>query len=219
MAIAVTVIGSNVTTNQATFTTTAPIAQGSLVVVGISCSSPQGGVTTGVTDATANVYTQAVATASNATLFGSGIYYCYTKIPLPTGTVFTGTTSGTLVLMEYILSITGANLGLDQTATQLSSAGGTSANMATPALRYKNEVACAIGRLNTSFTGWVEGAGFTPIVAANSIAFNNSIATTTAVTYAPSWTTSQPFAMSMATFANVPFSPRRNIIRITKRVF
>lgn len=173
---------------------------GSLIVVALLNQVQNQGVSS-LVDSAGNTYTQAESSALSLSYYSTSIWYCSNTLnDLPSGGTFTPTTTGGATVFIQAVAVSGANGGLDQTATE--NVTGTGFSLSTGALASASEIAFGAWNPSNLFGTYTEGAGFTTIIADNGfIVFSYDIVSTnTAITWAPSWTSSVAASPVLATF-------------------
>jgi hypothetical protein len=189
--------GSAVTTN-----VDAPI--GSLIIVEAVSSGSFDVSVTGCTLSDGDTLSQAVQSTPTASAVGVAIFYASnTAHDLASGASITCSSPGSAITVAAY-KISGANGGLDKVNSAVNATPTTSASIATAAMAVNSELVFpSVITGGCLFGTWTEGSGFTTLTNASGSAFANAyeiVSSTTAPTYAPSYSGSCGYSAVIATF-------------------
>lgn len=189
-----------------TATTSANILNGDLLIVYVGMWTSGGRTVTAVSDGTNN-YTKAQSATSSG--YSSEIWYKAGASAVSSGATlsvtFSGATSGVMV---SAIRVSGILLSSPLDAAPAGATGsGTSLSISSGVLAQPKEILVGATTLNSNPT-FTQSAGFTSV---GSTLFNAGIATsasfayqivqsTSSVSYAPSWSSSQPYAGTLVSF-------------------
>jgi hypothetical protein len=190
-------------------TLSAAISAGSLIVVAFYNANPDVTMTSVTDSSGTNTYT-IVQTPAVSGIYNVGFAYC---VNCPAGL----TTSSTITISgnceAAVFSISGANGGEDQSVTNNYAAQGsadTTLNMTTGTLGSASEIAFAIWQSleSSNPTSWTESTGFTNLLAGTGTSVTGNglglaydiVSSTTAITYAPSWSPAGGYCTALITF-------------------
>lgn len=204
----------------ATQKTTADAPAGSLICFFVTPNDFNNTITA-FSDGTANSYT-IVNSGLRVDTNTSCICYTYAKVDVPSGSSVTSNStgaSGYVMIDGFIVTgITNPPIDTNHTTT---AAANTTLTVATGVLASTTEIVVANLWFSANPGAVTEGTGFTSfdkVITTVDVSYRKVTGTAT-VSWNPAWVNSVAQTAILLSFKAATATPRKNIIRITKRVF
>ena len=194
---------TNSVTSGTSLATSATVAAGSLILVGLAEFGGPGGTPTGtIVDDAGNSYYFAGASPAS-TSYGTSIYYSFTTAQLTSGQHITfNSLSKTLsVRAAYVTGVSGG--WLDTVSGGQSGSAANSISFSSGVLTEPDQIMIVMKIFDTGSGTYTDGSGFAAVTGSGD--FNYKIVSSRAsVTYNPSWVNADDFTMVMCSFMAYP---------------
>lgn len=204
MSFTVTELANNHGSGSATLTVTGLTYGGTNTLVCVGIGSTTGQTISSVSDGT-NSFIKAVSSSGQSTVIISDLWYCANPINVSSATI-TITATGTEFIYADVFKVTGFTNrpALDQTGSGVNAGSSTSTTMTTGTLTFATEIAVAT-TINNVNASTATASGFTSLtnIATNPYnyyTFYESLSSTSAVTFTPTFTNSSFISGAVATF-------------------